>query len=276
MEDHIREIKRIMVKHKCSTVICAGDIFHKWNSPPELVNFAIEKLPKMYAIPGNHDLPEHNYADIHKSSYWTLVMAGVVRHLPMGEPVRIHRNTNITGFPEGLCSVKATHLQESHIKLIHIAIVHDYCWMKGHSFPGCPKEKHVSEQAHELKELGFTAGVFGDNHRGFLYKGSRNPDVLNVGGFIRRNSDEKDRILQIGLLYDDGTIGVEIVQSEDEWEEEIMSLPVESRVEVQVLMEALSGLKSQTFDFGDAVRECIKKHNLPSPVRRILLRSIEK
>src|SRR5688572_18895632 len=42
-------------------VICAGDIFDRWNPPPELVNFALRFLPNgMICVPGQHDLPNHN------------------------------------------------------------------------------------------------------------------------------------------------------------------------------------------------------------------------
>ena len=42
-------------------IICAGDLFHRWWSPPPLVNFAIKTCPKMFAIPGQHDLQYHQY-----------------------------------------------------------------------------------------------------------------------------------------------------------------------------------------------------------------------
>ena len=66
------ELRTLATLHNCP-IVYAGDIFDKWNSPPELINFAIEHLPKGHAIPGQHDLPLHNYEDIRKSAYWTLV-----------------------------------------------------------------------------------------------------------------------------------------------------------------------------------------------------------
>src|SRR5688500_1062308 len=41
-------------------ILCAGDIFDKWNAPPELIHFALEHLPDgMICVPGQHDLPNH-------------------------------------------------------------------------------------------------------------------------------------------------------------------------------------------------------------------------
>ena len=42
-----------------------GDIFHSPEEPVELVNFAIDNLLPGYGIPGQHDLPFHNYGDPH-------------------------------------------------------------------------------------------------------------------------------------------------------------------------------------------------------------------
>ena len=63
-------------------ILCAGDVFDRWNSPPELINFALEYLPpQMYSIPGQHDLPNHNYNEIDRSAYWTLVAANKITNV---------------------------------------------------------------------------------------------------------------------------------------------------------------------------------------------------
>ena len=63
-------------------LIIAGDLFDRWNSQPELINFAMGSFRAfqhgVYAIPGQHDLPYHDYTEIHKSAYYTLVKAGVI------------------------------------------------------------------------------------------------------------------------------------------------------------------------------------------------------
>ena len=51
-------------------VLCAGDVFDRWNSPPELINFAIKNMPPMWAVPGQHDLPHHRLDEVHRSGLW--------------------------------------------------------------------------------------------------------------------------------------------------------------------------------------------------------------
>ena len=54
MQRSLEQIRDLQKEFDCP-VICAGDIFDKWNSPPELINFAYDNLPEIYAIPGQHD-----------------------------------------------------------------------------------------------------------------------------------------------------------------------------------------------------------------------------
>ena len=46
-----------------------------------LISFAIRELPSCYAIPGQHDLPNHSYTDIQRSAYWVLVEAGIIKKI---------------------------------------------------------------------------------------------------------------------------------------------------------------------------------------------------
>ena len=63
-------------------VICGGDVFDKWNSPPELINFALAELPgTMESVAGQHDLPHHSWPERRKSAYWTLVESGKIKTL---------------------------------------------------------------------------------------------------------------------------------------------------------------------------------------------------
>jgi hypothetical protein len=59
-------------------IVYVGDIWDHYRQPPEAINWAIRELPKGYAIPGQHDLRHHNYEDIKKTAYWTLMEAGVI------------------------------------------------------------------------------------------------------------------------------------------------------------------------------------------------------
>lgn len=191
----LTEVCAIGHEHGCSMFVCSGDIFHRWNTPPEIINLAIRCMPKCYAVPGQHDLPWHNYDLIKKSAYWTLVEAGVVTNLEPGWGHEVGQGKNhitLAGFPWGFDITPPDEAGD-----ITLAVVHDYCWEKGRSFPGAPKEKGVTNHKRKLKP--YTAAVFGDNHKGFLAG-----NVLNGGALIRCSSDEVDPPC-VGLLWSDGT-----------------------------------------------------------------------
>jgi DNA repair exonuclease SbcCD nuclease subunit len=111
------------LKRRCGCpVICAGDIFDRWDNPSELVNWAITNLPKMIAIPGQHDLPHHSLEDAHKSSYKTLIHAGNIDTLIGVNKIHLHENDmTLHLFPWGVkrqqstyCCHSFLHLDEGH------------------------------------------------------------------------------------------------------------------------------------------------------------------
>src|SRR5262245_60331644 len=71
MTEHLTELNQLKYKLKV-TVLYAGDIFDTWDSPAELINFALLYLPRGYAIAGQHDLPHHQMSSIEKSALFTL------------------------------------------------------------------------------------------------------------------------------------------------------------------------------------------------------------
>src|ERR1017187_8863121 len=40
----LKEVSKLAAHHRC-TIICAGDIFHLWDSSARLINFALQFLP---------------------------------------------------------------------------------------------------------------------------------------------------------------------------------------------------------------------------------------
>lgn len=190
-------------EHYCVPLLCSGDLFDVWNPPPELIGFAMDVLPMMYAIPGQHDLPYHNYDLLHKSAYGVLAKAGKIFNLEPQQKKTIpglHAKLEVYGFPWGFSLRPCTKTKG----VIQIALVHEYCWMRGHSFPNVPQEKHA--KAHAKRGRTYDALFFGDNHSGFDYNRGSGVSVYNVGCFYRRRLDEKDYNPRALLLHDDGTV----------------------------------------------------------------------
>lgn len=249
-------------------IICSGDVFDRWQSCAELINFAIEWLPQMYAIPGQHDLPNHNYGEINRSAYQTLEKAGVITSLIPGTRTAIRdydRCFYVTGFPWGF-DVKPL---ETHTDAIHLAVIHAYCWQKGATYPGAPDSGHIGNFKKQLE--GYDAAVFGDNHKGFLAG-----NVLNCGGFMRRTSDQEDYEPQVGLLYDDGTIGVHKLDiSQDRFRRVEKALPANAETDASEFLAELNALGVDSLDFNVAIRRYLDKEKPGRVVEALVLGAID-
>ena len=92
----LKQLVQLQAELECPVLI-AGDIFDRWNASPELINFAMKYLPIVdtYAIPGQHDLPLHNYEDMEKSAYGVLKRAGTIDDFPTAAfPTRTRLNNS--------------------------------------------------------------------------------------------------------------------------------------------------------------------------------------
>lgn len=271
-------VRSCVLDYQPKSIICTGDIFHHWNSPPELVNFAIQEFRNLgrtvYSVAGNHDLPEHRFDQLSRSSYATLVAANAIINLYPDIPF-CHGGIRMHGFPCGTPIKPLSKKKRNHF-WIELAVVHDYCWFGSHTFPGAPLDKHAKEHATKLR--GYSAAVFGDNHKGFLSLGYGLP-ILNVGGFIRRNSDEADYNPTIGLLHADGTFERVEIGVPAKWELNskvlIDDMERDNNREAEKVASMLKSLKSKDLDYGDALRNYLRRKRVSPSVKKLLLNSIQ-
>jgi len=145
---------------ECLPILCAGDIFDKWNVPPELINFALEHLPDdMMCVPGQHDLPLHRTDLMHRSGYGVLKQAGKIRDLSSGEP-----------YDASTCVVRGFGWEQEVVPLKkrlnskpHIALIHRYVFLnRGTAFPNAPAEASFGKLEKVLRT--YDAVCIGDNH----------------------------------------------------------------------------------------------------------------
>lgn len=188
----LKELRGLQQRHGCPVVI-AGDLFNRWNVPPEAINFALAELPDWtIAVPGNHELPYHRYEDVRKSAYWTLVEAGRVADLDPRMPAVVgEKKLVLHGFPYG---VPVKPIGENRAGgWTHVAVVHAYCWIAGADHPGADPGKRAKRYLPKLE--GYDHAFFGDNHVPFHHK-----KIVNCGGFLRRRADEKTHRPRVWLL----------------------------------------------------------------------------
>ncbi len=267
----IKQINYLSNTNNCP-VVCAGDVFDRWNSPPELVNFAIKNLPRMYAIPGQHDLPYHDFNEIKKSAFWTLVECEVVELLYPNSCMMASQDLCLWGFPWGSpVQPLEEDAKNNHTAIngtVHLAVVHEYVWRQGSTYPGAPEENNVSNLRRRL--TGYDACVVGDNHKGFLSKGAGDGiHILNNGSLMRRKSDEIPYRPQVGLLHADASITThELTYEDDKFIHEAYVTNVEEKAN-EHLEEFLQGLKklgAEGLSFTDALVRYMEDNKLGPPV----------
>lgn len=260
-----------MLDTESAQVIIAGDIFHDgWRTnkcSPELINFCIDNFRisgrKIYAIPGQHDLPHHRFSDIHKSVYWTLTKCKSLTDISNTWTDMIATNMRFYGIPwEGEID------KRKHEDMFKIAVLHRYIWREGHVHPGADNRDNVHCVVSDLERLGYTHGIAGDNHSGFL-----EGNFLVPGAFYRSRADEKDYKPAIGAVYEDGSICRYCLNvSNDEFvnDEELAILLTKGGIDTTELIECLEDYKKVSTDFFDMVQYYAKKNRASENVKRIL------
>lgn len=271
-----RPLKQIrdLVEKLQTVLIIPGDIFNSWDQPPELISFAIKNLPRTYAIPGQHDLPFHNYKDRKRSAYQTLVEAGTLIDLEPKKPISTPTSLLLHGFP---WEHKITKCPPPMTFGMHIAIIHSYIWTSSTRYEGAPKEQRLREYQKKLK--GYDAAFFGDNHNGFLAKGKENKcPILNCGSMMVRNSDQVDYKPAVGILYADGTIERHHLDTSKDVYFQMDKIPEikERNLELDGFINFMSGLQIRKKAFMESVIAWMRANKISKDVSSMVLEAIEK
>ena len=269
----IREMSKLAKKLDVP-IICAGDIFDHWNPPAELITFALQELPEMYAVPGQHDLPNHSYEDIERSGYWTLVEAGVIVNIEPGVPMFTDNNIALFGFPWKFPIVPVSEFltpkwKDNIESCQKVSVAHAYCWQGQYKYATAPDENNV----RNFKLSGYDASVFGDNHLGWV-KGK----VCNTGGFMRRHKPDLNRDPFIGVLMKSGQIKQHLLDTSDDIYSTVDSENVveTGTIDLGEFTDSLLGLKdSKDLDFEKVVQRYCSKNRISSHVTSIITLAFE-
>jgi DNA repair exonuclease SbcCD nuclease subunit len=273
MQRVLDELRDLQETHGGCPIVMAGDVFHYWNEPAELINFALKYLPdNVYAVPGQHDLPHHNLKDIEKSAYGTLVRTRKTSNLEVGVPCYLpNSNLVLYGFPWGSKITRAP-LTVHRDTILHVAVVHSYVWAAHCSYPGSRDNQHFPCYQNAMK--GFDTIAFGDNHKGFIAE-NKKPTILNCGSMIRRTADEREYKPRVWLLYSSGKIEP---YSLDISKDKVLDLKsIKQSVQSYApILEALNGLDSHIVpDFLELLRRAVTNHKVPKGVVRVVTEVIE-
>ena len=258
-------------------VFCAGDIFDKWDSSAELINWAVDNLPdKIYAIPGQHDMPEHNLDLMDKSAYTTLCKAEKIKTFK-----KQHTYTSVIlntyGFPFGK-EIKSAK-KETYSNIINMAVAHQYVWYGNNKHNKTTAEQCVGNLSLDKngRVKGYDVIVFGDNHKGFITKVGKTT-IFNCGSLMRRKSDEDDYKPMIGLLYNDGRVlPCYLDISKDKYLESVKGLDEneEADFDMSAFANELTKLGKSALDFTEAMKLYMQRNKVNSDVVNLVLNAME-
>jgi len=277
----LKQLKETAKDYGDVPILCTGDIFHRYNPPPELINWAIKHLPKMYAVCGQHDLPYHDYNEKSRSAYMTMVLTENVIDVSAWEGGSIVKDNNLINYISIWGVPWAAPIEfadKSFRNSSNVLLCHKYIWIRKHGgYPGAPVEDLVDNMVEQLK--GYDTAVFGDNHIPFTAMAG-DCVVRNCGFLIPRTQNERDMLVEVGLLMEDGTVTVQKLDtSQDKWIDPDDTLEVFEDCKVWSMDEFIAELKNSadesSIDYKEAVERFIKDEKVDKQTADILYSALE-
>ncbi len=258
MKRQLIELSDLQSRLDDTIIYCAGDIFDKWNAPAELINFAINTLPMMITIPGQHDMPSHNFEELDRSAYGTINYANTIRDISGGED---ENRIGWRGFAWGSEPPK-----RKGEEFFGVSLIHEYVWMPGKSYKDAAEGGNTKQIAikYDSKLV-----VSGDNHIHFYDKTN---NVYNCGGFYRRTKDQIDHHPCVGLVYNDYHVvpyRLDISGDVHLTEQQSEEMRVANE-ELKQYIHGLSALGETNIDFQHVVARYLEKTSVSENVRQYL------
>jgi DNA repair exonuclease SbcCD nuclease subunit len=280
MKRPLLELKALAVKFGNPPVFCAGDVFDNWDSPPELISFALRYLPPNFVmIPGQHDLPNHNLKELNRSAFNVLRFRDSLTTLRGEHIVHImsgRHKLRVYGYPYGLDPDP-----EPSGDGIKIALVHKYYWHGASRFPSASDETHISNGPWK----GYDVAIIGDNHCHFTVRNARhNYLIWNCGSFMRLSSNQKDHFPVVGILHKSERhnhihVRSYYLNTEDdcfeETEAEVNEQDEQPSLETIELVSMLKATGSSIVNLAEVVRIWLEQHPVPEDTRKIVLESLQ-
>jgi hypothetical protein len=258
-------------------ILAAGDIWDRWSQPPAVINYIIDHCPRMFAIPGQHDLAGHDYSNRDRGAYGTLVRAGTLEELIPGDIRTIGERVYVQGFPWGHTPPNTNPKPKPGVVII--AVAHQYVHNGGHT---CHHHATEDQSAANLQGYeGYTVAHFGDNHIPFEYRTKAGQLVVNTGGFYRRTADQQTHQPGAVILYRQGN-GVTYKRHHYSTTDEAFSrdhiVPVSYAVAhtgVDEFAKAVGSVTTANVDFRQYVRQFAAQDDVSPIVADLLIQAVE-
>ncbi len=160
---------------------------------------------------------------------------------------------------------------------LKIAIIHEYKWIDGHSYPTAPKENQITKLNTPFrngKMYGYDVIVYGDNHKGFITKIGYTT-IINCGTLMRRASDEIDYKPMVGLLYEDKTVKPYYLDISKDQHLESTDMEEVDDIDMADFIQELAALGDSALDFTKAIQRYMRKNKTRKKVKDIILEAID-
>lgn len=216
--DKIKAIAEIAKRQKCDLCVISGDIFDYWDVPYEFYNKVAQWLKllkgsvsysQIIAIAGNHDCPEHDYKQLHRTPYQSLVEAEIIHSL--GTKDIINENTLFMSFLWGQTEPV---VNDDLIGFPAIVLAHTGLWHKEKPFSHAKDSGNVLNFVSKMIPSSVKAVIAGDYHQPFdvkLRKEKQPIQIVNCGSMLRLEASQVDYQPTVAVLTidDENSVSVE-------------------------------------------------------------------
>jgi DNA repair exonuclease SbcCD nuclease subunit len=232
--EKVIQIYRLSREYGCP-VLVAGDLFDRWKPSPYLLRQAINVTSgiKIFAIPGNHDLPQHVLELVDKSGIG--VLDASFDFNVMVNPKSFVREASrpfvVHPFPFGTLPDENYAKNVLKQDVVNVALLHKFTYAPGDK----PVFADTTQSATRLLKAckGFDLVVVGDNHQSFVVE-RRGQVLVNPGSIGRLTADqeshvpkvylwnaEENKVISCPLKCSDDVISREHIEKEEERDERI-------------------------------------------------------
>lgn len=266
-------------------LIIAGDIFDVPRPPIEIVNYAMHVFSqfggKIFAIPGQHDLPSHDIDCMKSAAYGTLKFVPNFHNLGSG-PFYLNdfvhgKELRIYGAGWGL------HLQdeiEQVAGVINIGACHRYLWKDDSTKHEMAEDKDNVKKWADKKYARYDVVIIGDNHSQWEWR--RNPTTFVNNGSIMIRS-----VIQVvggftpkfTAIYEDGSAeSIPFSSADPAWFRPVMEKgtpDVETTTIDHVdFIEELQKVSGDTTDVMEAINLALQSSDITEQAIKLIKRIV--
>lgn len=246
-------INKLQQEEQCP-VLHAGDLFHKWNPPYQLLSDLMDVFPKEFiTCYGNHDLPQHNLDLQHKTSLYLMEKAGFL------ESKGIHWNQ--TPSENNLLTISGKKVGIWHV-------------MTFTTFS--PNPKSTDPKAHELLKKYPEVDLFvtGDNHNPFVERlGDRL--LVNPGNLTRQTADQIEYRPRVYLwnAEDNSIEAVYLPFNPTDVTSEHLEVKKEREDRINAFITKLNTDWEGSVSFEENIIRFLKENTIPESIKEVILNS---